>query len=148
MVVCYGGLRRLLRISSTAHSQSFSYFPLPVHTLGVMQGFHSLLICFLYTLSLAPVDKQLYYQLTQIGKKSGSQLGYFPLFQLPCSVAGRGDPFQGLKVGSCQTLRNELSEETHVLTKQEIFLGKGAWLESSRVRRTALPHGLQSQILW
>ena len=32
--------------------------------LGVIQGFHSLLICFLYTLSLAPVDKQLYYQLT------------------------------------------------------------------------------------
>ena len=27
------------------------------------------------------------------------------------------DPFQGLKLGSCLTLRNELSEETHVLTK-------------------------------
>ena len=34
------------------------------------------------------------------------------------------DPFQGLKLDSCLTLRNKLSEETHVLTKQEIFLGK------------------------
>ena len=28
------------------------------------------------------------------------------------------------EVGSCLTLGNELSEETHVLTKQEILLGK------------------------
>ena len=34
------------------------------------------------------------------------------------NVAGRGDPFQGPRVGSL-TLGNELSEETHVLTKQE-----------------------------
>ena len=56
----------------------------------------------------------------------------------------KGDPFQGLKLGSCLTLRNELSEETHVLTKQEILLEKGTWVESSRVReprRTALPRG-------
>ena len=61
------------------------------------------------------------------------------------------DPFQGPKLGSCLTLGNELSEETHVLTKQEILLGKGTWVESSRVReprRTALPHGSQSQVLW
>ena len=54
----------------------------------------------------------------------------------------KGDPFQGLKLSSCLTLRNELSEETHVLTKQEILLGKGTWVESRRVReprRTALP---------
>ena len=54
----------------------------------------------------------------------------------------KGDPFQGLKLGSCLTLRNELSEETYVLTKQEILLGKGTRVESSRVRerrRTALP---------
>ena len=54
------------------------------------------------------------------------------------------DPFQGLKLGSCLTLGNELSEETHVLTKQEILLGKGTRVESSRVReprRTALPCG-------
>ena len=59
------------------------------------------------------------------------------------------DPFQGLKLGSCLTLGNELSEETHVLTKQEILLGKGTRVESSRVResrRTALSHGLQ--VLW
>ena len=47
-------------------------------------------------------------------------------------------------MGSCLTLRNELSEESHVLTKQETLLGRGAWEESSRVReprRTALPSG-------
>ena len=63
----------------------------------------------------------------------------------------KGDSFQGLKLGFCLTLRNELSEETHVLTKQEILLGKGIWVESSRVReprRTALSSGLQSWILW
>ena len=60
-----------------------------------------------------------------------------------------GDPFQGPKLGSCLTLGNELSEETHVLTKQEIVLGKGARVESSRVReprRTALPRGSQSRV--
>ena len=46
----------------------------------------------------------------------------------------KGDPFQGPKLGSCLTLRNELPEETHVLTKQEILLGKGTRVESSRVR--------------
>ena len=35
-----------------------------------------------------------------------------------------GHPFQGPKLGSCLTLRNDLSEETHMLTKQEILLGK------------------------
>ena len=66
-------------------------------------------------------------------------------------VAGRGTPFQGPKLGSCLTLRNELSEETHVLTKQEILLGKGTRVESSRVReptRTGLLHGSQSRVLW
>ena len=61
------------------------------------------------------------------------------------------DPFQGLKLGSCLTLGNELSEETYVLTKLEILLGKGTRVESSRVRkprRTALPHGSQSWVLW
>ena len=45
-------------------------------------------------------------------------------------------PDQGLKLGSGLTLGNELSKETHVLTKQEILLGKGTRVES---RRTALP---------
>ena len=61
------------------------------------------------------------------------------------------DPFQLPKLGSCLTLRNELSEETYVLTKQEILLRKGTGVESSRVReprRTALPRGSQSQVLW
>jgi len=54
-------------------------------------------------------------------------------------------------VGSFLTLGNELSKDTHVLKKQETLLGRGTQAESSRVReprRTALPHGLQSQILW
>ena len=56
----------------------------------------------------------------------------------------KGDPFQGLKLGFCITLGNELSEETHLVTKQEILLRKGTQVESSRVReprRTDLPHG-------
>ena len=58
---------------------------------------------------------------------------------------------QGPKLGFCLTLGNELSKEAHVLTKQEILLGKDTRVESSRVReprRTALSHGLQSQVLW
>ena len=61
------------------------------------------------------------------------------------------DPFQGPKLGSCLTLGNELSEQTHVLTKQEILLGKGTRVESSRVReprRTALSYASQSLVLW
>ena len=45
----------------------------------------------------------------------------------------KGDPFQGPKLCSCLTLRNELSEETHVLTKQEILLGKGTQEHCSAV---------------
>ena len=46
----------------------------------------------------------------------------------PARVAiccGKGDPLQSPKLGSGLTLGNELSEETNVLTKQEILLGKG-----------------------
>ena len=63
----------------------------------------------------------------------------------------KADPFQGPKLGSCLTLGYELSEETHVLTKQEILLGKGTRVESSRVRkprRTALPRGSHCPVLW
>ena len=59
----------------------------------------------------------------------------------------KGDPFQGLKLDSCLILGNELSEETHVLTKQEILLGTSTRVESSRVReprRTVLLRGSQS----
>ena len=62
-----------------------------------------------------------------------------------------GGLFQGPKLGSCLILGNELSEETHVLTKKEILLGKGTQVESNRVReprRTALSYGLQSRVLW
>ena len=62
-----------------------------------------------------------------------------------------GGSLPGPETGSCLTLGNGLSEETHVLTKQEILLRKGTRAESSRVReprRTALPHGLQSRVLW
>ena len=45
-----------------------------------------------------------------------------------------GHPFQGPKLGSCLTLEDELSEETHMLTKQEVLLGKGTWVESSMVK--------------
>ena len=71
-------------------------------------------------------------------------LGSTGLIPLCCR---KGDPFQGPKLDSYLTLGNELSEETHVLTKQEILLGKGTRVESSRVReprRTAL----QSRVLW
>ena len=57
----------------------------------------------------------------------------------------KGDPFQGPKLGSCLTLRNELSEETHVLTKQEILLERAPGWRAVGLRgprRTALPHGL------
>ena len=43
----------------------------------------------------------------------------------PWCCCRKADPFQGPKLGSCLTLRNELSEETHVLTKQESLLGQG-----------------------
>ena len=55
-----------------------------------------------------------------------------------------GGPLQGPKLGSYLAPGNELSEETHVLTRQEIVLGKGTRVEGSRVReprRTALPRG-------
>ena len=68
-----------------------------------------------------------------------------------CKCCRKGDPFHGMRVGSCLTLRNELSEETHVLLKQETLLGRGTWAESVRVReprRTALSCGSQSWVLW
>ena len=62
----------------------------------------------------------------------------------------KGDPFQGPKLGCCLTLRKELSEETRADTAR-YFIGKGTRVESSRVReprRTALPRGSQSRVLW
>ena len=74
------------------------------------------------------------------------------LFYVVCMhMLQEGGPLQGLKLGSCLTLGNELSKETHMLTRQVILLGKGAQEESSMVReprRTALPCGSQSLVLW
>ena len=39
-------------------------------------------------------------------------------------VLQEGGPTQGPRVGSCLTLRNELSEETRMPTKQEAILGR------------------------
>ena len=44
-------------------------------------------------------------------------------------VAKKGDPFQGPRVGSCLTLRSELSSETHVPTKQRLY-----WVGAPRQR--------------
>ena len=45
-----------------------------------------------------------------------------------------GGPLQGPKLGSCLTLGNELSEETHMLTKQENSLGREPRVDRGRVR--------------
>ena len=53
----------------------------------------------------------------------------------------KGDFFHSTKASSCLSLRNKLSKETHLLTKQETLLGRDAWVESGRIRglrRTAL----------
>ena len=68
-----------------------------------------------------------------------------------CHLLQEGGIFSGHKWDSYLTLRNELSEETHMLTKQEILLGRCAWAECSRARepeRTALSLGLKSLVLW
>ena len=49
----------------------------------------------------------------------------------------KGDPFQGLKLGSCLTHENELSEETHVLTKGAVKGSLDSWLS----RAVATPCG-------
>ena len=53
------------------------------------------------------------------------------------------DPFQGPEMGFCLTPTNELSEEIHMLTKQESYW-EGTQEEHNKgrePRRTALPHG-------
>ena len=52
-------------------------------------------------------------------------------------------------MGFYLALRIELSEETHMLTKQETLLGRAVLAESSRLReprRIALPRSLQSWV--
>ena len=89
--------------------------------------------------------------MSQLFASGGQSIG--ALASASVLLLQEGGPLSRPKIGpntNCLTLRNELSEETHVLTKQETLLGKGTWVESSRVRepRTALPRGLQSLILW
>ena len=43
---------------------------------------------------------------------------------MSCKCCRKQNPFQGLRVGSCLTLRNELPDETHELIKQETSLGR------------------------
>ena len=84
------------------------------------------------------------------GEGHGNPLQYSCLGN-PRQCCRKEDPFQGPKPGSCLILGNELSEETHLLTKPEILLGKGTQVESRRVReprRIALSQGLQSWVLW
>lgn len=62
----------------------------------------------------------------------------------------KGDPLPGPESGTRLTLRNELLEKAHLLTKQETYWEE-TWVEISRVReprRTSLPHGSWSQVLW
>ena len=68
-----------------------------------------------------------------------------------CKYYRKRDPLQSPRTVSYPTFGNELLEETHKLTKQEIVLGRRALEESSRVGepwRTALPHGSWSTVLW
>ena len=60
-----------------------------------------------------------------------------------------GGPLPGPEIGLLSNITCVLEmNETHMLKKQDILLGKGAWAESRRVReprRTTLSHGLQSR---
>ena len=65
------------------------------------------------------------------------------------TVTGMGTPSRTRKWAL--TLGSELFEDTLVLAKQEILLGRGSGSDSSRVgepSRAALPRGLQSGVLW
>ena len=74
---------------------------------------------------------------------SASQI-HFPLYpshKVAEVWLQEGGYLPGLRVGSGPTLRNELSKETHVLTKQETLLGRGAQAEELPKwhQRTCLP---------
>ena len=62
----------------------------------------------------------------------------------------KGHPFQSPTVGSSNIWEWIVQRDTHV-DKARDFTGRGAWVESSRVReprRTALPRGSQPQVSW
>ena len=46
---------------------------------------------------------------------------------MSCICCRKGDPFQGPRTGFFVTLRNDLSKETYLLTKQKTLLGRGPW---------------------
>ena len=54
---------------------------------------------------------------------------------------GEGPPYRAPRAGSCLTLGTDLSEETHVLTKQEILLGRrpGGEQQGEGTQEDALP---------
>ena len=54
-------------------------------------------------------------------------------------VAERRTPSQAPSMSSCLKLRNDLTEETHMLTKQKTSLGRDTQVESSRVREHRQP---------
>ena len=84
-------------------------------------------------------------------KKKGKKLNIGVIYSKGVRVVGRGrPPYRAPRAGSCLTLRKELSKETRA-DKARDFIGKGTRVESSRVReprKTALPRGLQSRVLW
>ena len=56
----------------------------------------------------------------------------------------KGDPFQGPKSGLLPNTRKRIVQGDMLADKARDFIGKGPWVESSRVReprRTALPRG-------
>ena len=50
---------------------------------------------------------------------------YLPLYPAGVVLLQEGGPLPGPETGLLSNIRKELSEETCVLTKQEILLGKG-----------------------
>ena len=77
----------------------------------LQQDFHIInLIIFLYTHTFPFIKNR------QSVLWNFKSLNNYSMLMFNC--CRKGDPFQGMKVGSCLTLGNELSEETHVLTER------------------------------
>ena len=67
------------------------------------------------------------------------------------SVAGKGTPLPGPETGLLSNTQKRIVEGDTCADKARDFIGKGTRVESSRVResrRTALPCGSQSRVLW
>ena len=65
-----------------------------------------------------------------LSTSSGQDISHREEVAICCRKA---DPFQGPRVVFYLTLRNEFSEKTQVLTKQENLLRRGNWVDSSRI---------------